>query len=65
MGQHVGPRPVTSSITAHRLVAGALGVSPKMEEMKLQLEKEKLEVARGQISFSAVNQKMKNVSRTV
>lgn len=61
MGQHVGPRPVTSSITAHRLVAGALGVSPKMEEMKLQLEKEKLEVAREM----AVRYKMSTRQREV
>ena len=43
-------KPVTSSITAHRLVASALGVSPQMDSTKLKEEKEKLAVAKGNVS---------------
>ena len=47
MGTYVGPRPETSTLTAHRLVAGALGVSSKVDEEKANSEKAKLAAAKG------------------
>ena len=47
MGIYVGPRPETSTLTAHRLVAGALGISSKVDEEKANSEKAKLAAAKG------------------
>ncbi len=44
-------RPETSSLTAHRLVAAALGMSPKLDEEKSKAEHEKLAFAKGKSSL--------------
>ena len=41
-------RPQTTSLTAHRLVSGILGIPGKMEEEKLNAEIEKLSYAKGE-----------------
>ena len=55
IADHSITRPETTSVTAHRLVSGALGVSTKMDSEKLKEEKEKLAFAKGDVFACDMN----------
>ena len=48
-------RPETSSLTAHRLVAGSLGIAAKVPEDVLKHEREKIANAKGRCNKMLIN----------